>query len=73
MFENLYKDNPNYNFVIAHAEIDYLKPLYFEKIKIVCCVSNIGKTSFKKSQQSKLCLTPLKSKKLKLMKNSKIT
>ena len=26
MFENLYKDNPNYNFVIAHAEIDYLKP-----------------------------------------------
>ena len=73
MFENLYKDNPNYNFVIAHAEIDYLKPLYLEKIKIVCWVSNIGKTSFKKAQQSKLCLIPLKSKKLKLMKNSKIT
>jgi acyl-CoA thioesterase FadM len=47
MFENLYKDNPNYNFVIAHAEIDYLKPLYLEKIKIVCWVSDIGKTSFK--------------------------
>jgi len=47
LFEDLYKGNVEYNFVLAHAQIDFIKPLYLERIKIISWVSHIGNTSFR--------------------------
>ncbi len=47
MFEKLYDNKPHYNFVVAHVEVDYIKPIFLEKIKVISWISNIGRTSFK--------------------------
>ncbi|MEO0138459.1 MAG: thioesterase family protein [candidate division WOR-3 bacterium] len=46
MFAEYYQKYGNFHFVIAHAEVDYIKPIYLETITIRAWVSRIGKTSF---------------------------
>jgi len=40
------KTKGNFDFVIAHAEVDYLHPIFLEEITVRVWVSRIGNTSF---------------------------
>ncbi len=40
------KTKGDFDFVIAHAEVDYLHPIFLEEIRVRVWVSRIGNTSF---------------------------
>ncbi len=40
------KNRGDFDFVIAHAEVDYLHPIFLEEITVKVWVSRIGNTSF---------------------------
>ncbi len=46
MLMDYYSSVDNYDFVVAHASVDFLKPIYLEEITVVAYVSRIGNTSF---------------------------
>ncbi len=47
LLEEYYKKvKGDFDFVIAHAQVDYLYPIFLEEIEVETWVSRIGKTSF---------------------------
>ncbi len=47
MFKEYFAKYGNFHFVIARAEIDYLRPLFLlDDVEVVAWVSRIGRTSF---------------------------
>ncbi len=47
MFNEYFRKYRNFHFVIARAEIDYLRPLFLlDEVEVVAWVSSIGRTSF---------------------------
>ena len=47
MFNEYFRKYRNFHFVIARAEIDYVRPLFLlDEVEVVAWVSSIGRTSF---------------------------
>lgn len=62
LFQDWFTDDTEPDFVIAHASIDYIRPIFLSRIEIEVKVTHIGRTSFTleytiRNERGEICAT----------------